>query len=49
LVPGEVFSMANEFRAEHGNDLSTDLINELLSNLNEVWRNREKKAIARIK
>jgi len=29
--------------------LSTDLINELLSNLNEVWRNREKKAIARIK
>ena len=49
LVPGEVFSKANEFRASHGNDLSTDLINELLSNLNEVWRNREKKAIARIK
>lgn len=49
LVPGEVFTKANQFKVEHGNDLSQDLINELLSNLNEVWRMREKKAINRLK
>ena len=41
--------MAHKFRAEHGNDLSPDLINQLLQDLNNLWRQREKKQMARLK
>jgi len=41
--------VAHEFRDKHGNDLSPTLINQLLSDLNRIWREREKKQIARIK
>lgn len=30
MIPGEVFKLANNFRIEHGNDLSSDLLNNLL-------------------
>jgi hypothetical protein len=48
-LPQEAFTVAHEFRDKHGNDLSPTLINQLLSDLNRIWREREKKQIARIK
>ena len=44
-VPQDAFSMAYQFRGQHGNDLSPELINQLLSNLNKIWQDREKKQI----
>ena len=49
MIPAEVHSIASDFRLDHGNDLSTELINQLLANLNKIWRDREKKTISRIK
>lgn len=49
MVPANVHTIASDFRLEHGNDLSTELINQLLANLNKIWREREKKVVARIK
>ena len=48
-VPSDAFQMAYQFRSQHGNDLSPELINQLLSNLNKIWQEREKKQIQRIK
>lgn len=41
--------MANQFRQQHGNDLTPELITTLLSNLNKIWQEREKKQIQRLK
>lgn len=46
-IPGQAHKLANDFRLHHGNDLSPELITELLRNLNNIWRIREKKAVAR--
>ena len=48
-VPESAFSLAHKFKRLHGNELSTDLVNSLLSDLNKIWRDREKKQLARIK
>lgn len=48
-IPGEAYQVANDFRSKHGNDLSPELIQELLRTLNTIWRDREKKQIRRIK
>lgn len=48
-IPSEAMEMANNFRSNHGNDLSPELITELLKSLNKVWRDREKKQIVRIR
>jgi len=48
-VPHEAFQMASHFRQVHGNDLSPELITTLLSNLNRIWQEREKKQLTRIK
>ena len=42
-IPSEAMNVANEFRTNHGNDLSPELITELLRSLNKIWREREKK------
>ena len=49
MVPANVHAIASDFRIEHGNDLSAELIHQLLANLNKIWRDREKKVVARIK
>ncbi len=41
--------MAHDFRERHGNDLTPGLINQLLGDLNRIWRDRERKQIARVK
>ena len=48
-VPSDAFNMAYQFRQEHGNDLSPELITTLLSNLNKIWQEREKKQMQRLK
>jgi hypothetical protein len=44
-APGEAFKMAHDFRVKHGSDLTPTLVNQLLSDLNKIWREREKKQI----
>jgi hypothetical protein len=41
--------LANNFRSNHGNDLSSGLITELLKSLNKIWREREKKKVVRMR
>lgn len=48
-MPQEAFTVAHEFRERHGNDLTPTLINQLLGDLNRIWRERERKQISRIK
>ena len=48
-MPNEAYSLAHSFRDTHGNDVTPDLINQLLGDLNKIWREREKKQITRIK
>ena len=48
-VPEPAFSLAHNFRRLHGNELTPDLVNSLLGDLNRIWREREKKQITRIK
>lgn len=48
-VPEPAFSLAHNFKRLHGNELTTDLVNSLLSDLNKIWRDRERKQLARIK
>jgi hypothetical protein len=48
-VPDPAYSLAHNFRQTHGGELTVDLVNSLLADLNKIWREREKKQIARIK
>ena len=47
-IPEQAFKVAHKFRARHG-DLSEKAVDQLLTELNKIWRDREKKQIARIK
>lgn len=42
-VPEPAHSLAHNFRRLHGNELTPDLVNSLLGDLNRIWRDREKK------
>ena len=48
-IPNQAYSLAHSFRKQHGDELSFDLINDMLRDLNNIYREREKKQIARIK
>ncbi|CDW72654.1 UNKNOWN [Stylonychia lemnae] len=48
-VPQEAFTLAHQFREKSGNELTPQLVNQLLQDLNKIWREREKKQIQRIK
>ena len=48
-IPNSAYSMAHSFRKTHGDELSFDLINDMLRDLNKIYREREKKQITRIK
>lgn len=41
--------MAHNFRDRHGDELSAELVNELLKGLNAIYSQREKKTVQRIK
>ena len=48
-IPQDAYSLAHSFRLSHGSELTPHLINQLLTDLNRVWRERERKQISRIK
>lgn len=48
-VPSEAYDFAVQFKKKYNVDLSENLINELLSSLNRIWREREQKEINRTK
>ena len=48
-MPGDAYTVAHNFRKKHGDELTPDLINSLLAELNRIWRDREKKQVSRIK
>ena len=48
-IPDEAYRVAHDFRNRCAANVSKALMNTLLSDLNKVWRAREKKQISRIK
>jgi len=48
-VPEEAFRLAHDFRTKNGNKIGKTLINQLLMDLNTVWKNREASTISRIR
>mmetsp|Transcript_32794 Transcript_32794/g.50059 ORF Transcript_32794/g.50059 Transcript_32794/m.50059 type:complete len:221 (+) Transcript_32794:1886-2548(+) len=49
LMPLQAMSLTQKFQEKHGNDLSSELLEQFLRNLNSIWRSREKKTIQRLK
>ena len=48
-IPNTAYNLAHSFRAKHGDELSFELVNEMLRDLNCIYRDREKKQLARVK
>jgi hypothetical protein len=48
-VPADAYRCAYDFRSKYNVEMSEPLINDLLSALNKIWRERENKQISRIK
>lgn len=48
-IPSEAFDVAYSYRNQYGSELTDVLINKLLKSLNSVWRDRERRQIARVK
>jgi len=48
-VPMDAYKCANDFSRKYQFDMSDEMISELLASLNKIWRDREKKVIARTK
>ena len=47
-IPEEAFKVAHDFRNRCASQVSQALMNQLLTDLNAIWRDREKKRIARV-
>ena len=47
-IPEEAFRLAHDFRNRCASTVSQALMNQLLADLNKIWRDREKKSIARV-
>jgi hypothetical protein len=48
-IPQEAFDVAYTYKQQNGGELTDILINKLLKSLNEVWRDRERRQITRVK
>ena len=48
-IPSEAYKLVNDFRVEHGRELTDTMVNKLLAELNKIWRERERKQIARVR
>ena len=48
-IPEEAYRVAHDFRSRCASNVSQALMNTMLSDLNKIWRAREKKQISRIK
>jgi hypothetical protein len=47
-IPEEAFKAAHDFRNRCASSVSQALMNQLLTDLNAIWRDREKKRLARV-
>jgi hypothetical protein len=47
-IPEEAFRVAHDFRNRCASTVSQALMNQLLADLNTIWREREKKSVARV-
>ena len=47
-IPEEAFKAAHDFRNRCASQVSQALMNQLLTDLNVIWRDREKKRLARV-
>ncbi|CDW83586.1 UNKNOWN [Stylonychia lemnae] len=47
-IPDEAFKLAHDFRNKCASNISQSLMNQLLQDLNKVWRQREKKQIHKV-
>lgn len=48
-VPEQAYTTAHDFRKKYGSELTYDLVNVMLSDLNKIWRESVKKQLARVK
>ena len=48
-IPNQAYNLAHSFRIKHGDELSIELVNEMLRDLNNIYRDREKRQMARVK
>lgn len=48
-IPQEAFKIAHNYREKYGTGLTEVIINKMLRELNQVWRDRERAQIARVK
>ena len=48
-IPNTAYNLAHSFREQHGDELSFELVNEMLRDLNRIYRDREKKVVGRAK
>ncbi len=47
-IPEEAFRVAHDFRNRCASTVSQALMNQLLADLNKIWRDREKKSVSRV-
>jgi hypothetical protein len=48
-IPEEAFKVAHDFRNKCAANVSKALMNQMLQDLNKIWRDRERKQVSRIK
>lgn len=48
-IPNDAYVLAHTFRQKFGNELTPELVNDLLRDLNKIWHEREKKQLIRLK
>ena len=48
-IPNNAYNLAHNFREQHGDELTFELVNDLLRDLNKIYRERERKQTVRVK
>lgn len=48
-IPSDCYSFAVQFKNKYNLDLSENLLNDLLTSLNKIWQEREKKQVNKLK
>jgi hypothetical protein len=48
-IPEETFKVGHDFRNKCAGQISASLMNQFLSDLNKIWKQREDRQITRIK
>ena len=48
-IPNSAYNLAHGFKQQHGDELTVELVNEMLKDLNRIYRERERKQVQRVK